>query len=265
MKKLSLIEIVSKRFPETHRDVLYTKIMCGEVLVKGEKMSDPSSKVSIDSDIQIVEKKFVSRGGVKLEAALAGWNIDVTGKNVLDAGSSTGGFTDCLLKSGAAYVHSVDVGYNQLVYSLRTDKRVNVLEKTNIMHINELAPLPDLAVVDLSFRSISGAAKHIINLTIEKWLIALVKPQFEIDSKKYPDFTGIIRDKSILTDVLKGVLDKIDNDRLFVEKVMLSPVKGRKGNTEFLFLIRDNQTNNANPSWVEQMGQELDDLIDSLQ
>lgn len=264
MKKLSLIEIVSKRFPETHRDVLYAKIMCGEVLVKGEKMSDPSSKVSIDSDIQIVEKKFVSRGGVKLEAALAGWNIDVTGKNVLDAGSSTGGFTDCLLKSGAACVHSVDVGYNQLAYSLRTDKRVNVLEKTNIMHIDALRPLPDLAVVDLSFRSISGAARHIIDLTAEKWLIALVKPQFEIDSKKYPDFTGIIRDNSVLKNVLSSVLEKIDKDRLYVEKVMLSPVKGRKGNTEFLFLIRGDQTSDTETLWMEQIGQDLDNLIDGV-
>lgn len=264
MKKLSLIEIVSSHFSETHRDVLYTKIMCGEVLVNGEKMSDPSSKVSIDSDIKIVEKKFVSRGGVKLEAALDGWNIDVTGKILLDAGSSTGGFTDCLLKRGAARVYSVDVGYNQLAYSLRTDKRVNVLEKTNIMHINELTPLPDSAVADLSFRSISGAARHIINITTEKWLIALVKPQFEIDSKKYPDFNGIIKDKSILNNVLNGVLEKIEKDKLYVEKVILSPVKGRKGNIEFLFLIRDNQSKNADPSWRKQIAKELDVIIDMI-
>lgn len=264
MKKLSLIEIVSKQFPETHRNVLYTKIMCGEVLVKGEKISNPSSKVSIDSDIKIVEKKYVSRGGLKLEAALDRWNIDVNGKILLDAGSSTGGFTDCLLKRGAVRVHSVDVGYNQLAYSLRTDKRVNVLEKTNIMHINELTPLPDLAVADLSFRSISGAARHIINLTTEKWLIALVKPQFEIDSKIYPDFAGIIREKRVLNNVLNSVLEKIEKDRLSVEKIMFSPVKGRKGNTEFLFLIRDNQTNNANTSWMELIGRELDRLIDLI-
>ncbi len=264
MKKLSLIEIVSKRFPEKSRDVLYTKIMCGEILVKGEKISDPSSKVSIDSDIKIVEKKFVSRGGVKLEAALDGWNIDVTEKVLLDAGSSTGGFTDCLLKRGAVLVHSVDVGYNQLAYSLRTDKRVNVLEKTNIMHINELTPFPDSAVADLSFRSISGAARHIINLTAEKWLIALVKPQFEIDSKIYPDFAGIIRDRSVLHNVLKSVLEKIDKDKLSVEKVMLSPVKGRKGNTEFLFLIRDNQNKDADPSWMGRIGQRLEDLISDM-
>ena len=140
MRKLSLLDIVSRRFPETHRDVLYTKIMCGEVLVGGEKISNPSSKVFIDSEIKIVEKKFVSRGGVKLEAALDGWNPAINEKIILDAGSSTGGFTDCLLQRGAGKVYAVDVGYNQLAYSLRTDKRVNVLEKCNIMHIKELTP-----------------------------------------------------------------------------------------------------------------------------
>ena len=258
------MEIVSKRFPETHRDVLYTRIMCGEVLVKGEKISNPYYKVSIDSDIKIVEKKFVSRGGLKLEAALDEWKIITNKKIFLDAGSSTGGFTDCLLKRGARGVHAVDVGYNQLAYALRTDKRVSVHEKCNIMHLNELTPVPDAAVADLSFRSISGAARHIIDLTVEKWLIALVKPQFEIDPQKYPDFNGIIRDKNILHNVLNGVLEKIDNDKLFVERVMLSPVKGRKGNTEFLFLIRDNQTNDANPSWMDKIGQELNYLIDTI-
>ena len=264
MKKVSLIEIVSKRFPETHRDILYARIMCGEVLVKGEKISNPSSKVSVDSEIKIVEKKFVSRGGLKLDAALDEWNITTNGKIILDAGSSTGGFTDCLLKRGARWVYAVDVGYNQLAYSLRTDTRVNVLEKCNIMHLEELTPPPDSAVADLSFRSISGAARHIINLTTEKRLIALVKPQFEIDPQKYPDFTGIIREKSILRNVLNNLLEKIDNDKLFVERVMLSPVKGRKGNTEFLFLIRDNEKSDANPSWMDKIGQELDDLIDEI-
>lgn len=264
MKKSSLLEILLKKFPDTKRVILYSRIMCGEVLVNGEKNYNPSSKVFIDARIEIIEKKFVSRGGLKLEAALDRWNIITNKKIFLDAGSSTGGFTDCLLKRGAGGVHAVDVGYNQLAYVLRTDKRVSVYEKCNIMHLNELTPVPDAAVADLSFRSISGAARHIIDLTSEKWLIALVKPQFEMDLLKYPDFNGVIGDKNILHNVLNGVLKKIGKDKLFVEKVMLSPIKGRKGNTEFLFLIRDNQTNDANPLWMEQVGQELDDLIDMI-
>ena len=204
MKKLSLIEIVSKRFPEIHRDVLYTRIMCGEVLVNGEKNSNPSSKIFINSKIEIIEKRFVSRGGLKLEAALDEWNIITNKKIFLDAGSSTGGFTDCLLKRGAGGVHAVDVGYNQLAYVLRTDKRVSVYEKCNIMHLNELTPVPDAAVADLSFRSISGAARHIIDLTSEKWLIALVKPQFEMDLQKYLGealFNTAVSDTVVFTDL----------------------------------------------------------------
>lgn len=263
MKK-SLLEIASISFPEIKKNVLYSKIMCGEILVNGEKISNPSNKVYTDSTIKIVEKKFVSRGGLKLESALDEWDIKTSGKTFLDAGSSTGGFTDCLLKRGAAGVHAVDVGYNQLAYVLRTDKRVSVHEKCNIMHLDQLTPVPDAAVADLSFRSISGAARHIIDLTTERWLIALVKPQFEIDPSVYPDFTGIIKDKSILNFVLNDVLKEIKGKGLYVEKVMLSPVKGRKGNTEFLFLIRDDSFSGYNPLWMDQIGQELKDLIEDM-
>ena len=214
MKKLSLIEIVSKQFPETHRDVLYTKIMCGEVLVNGEKNPNPSCKVPFNSKLTFVLERYVSRAGLKLEAALKEWNIDVKNKIFLDAGSSTGGFTDCLLKNGAVKVFAVDVGYNQLAYSLRKDPRVIVYEKRNIMSLSNLDSVPNAGVADLSFRSISGAGRHIINLTSEKWMITLIKPQFEIDTLKYPEFKGIIYDKSILHNVLMEVLVKLDKDML---------------------------------------------------
>ncbi len=265
MKKIPLLELMIKNFHEISKSTLYTKIMCGEVLVNGEKNTSPGSKVLLDSAIEIIEKGFVSRGGIKLKAALDNWQIDIAGKVFIDAGSSTGGFTDCLLINGALYVHAVDVGYNQLAYSLRTDKRVGVFEKTNIMHINELTPLPEASVADLSFRSISGAGRHIIDLTTEKWLIALVKPQFEIDTKEFTNFNGIINDKHILTNVLNRVLKKIEKDNLFVDKVMLSPIKGRKGNTEFLFLIRDNSNEDENPEWVKNIASELEILIDGIQ
>ncbi|MEA1911024.1 MAG: TlyA family RNA methyltransferase [Spirochaetota bacterium] len=264
MKKIPLLELLTKNFHEDTKSILYSKIMCGEVFVNGEKNTNPGSKVLLDSAIEIIEKVFVSRGGIKLKAALDNWQIDITGKVFIDAGSSTGGFTDCLLRNRALYVHAVDVGYNQLAYSLRTDIRVGVLEKTNIMHLNELTPLPEAAVADLSFRSISGAGRHIIDLTTEKWLIALVKPQFEIDKSVFPDFNGIIFDKSILKDVLNVVLDKIMADKLFVDKVMLSPIKGRKGNIEFLFLIRDNQIQNTDSGWMEHISRELEILIDGI-
>ncbi|MCK5154337.1 MAG: TlyA family RNA methyltransferase, partial [Spirochaetales bacterium] len=169
MKKITLLELTVKNFNTSPRNLLYSKIMCGKVLVDGVKNSNPGSKVYVDSSIEIIEKEFVSRGGLKLKAALDNWDIDVHGKVFIDAGSSTGGFTDCLLGKGADHVYAVDVGYNQLAYSLRTNDRVSVFEKTNIMHLNEQSPVPAAAVADLSFRSISGAGRHIINLTTEKW------------------------------------------------------------------------------------------------
>jgi 23S rRNA (cytidine1920-2'-O)/16S rRNA (cytidine1409-2'-O)-methyltransferase len=264
MKKIALLELMVKQFPQLNREKLYSRIMCGEVFVDKEKNINPFDKVSMSSEIEFAEKQYVSRGGLKLKAALEKWQIPVDGKIFLDAGSSTGGFTDCLLQYGATKIHSVDVGYNQLAYSLRIDQRVCVHEKCNIMHLDELNPDPHAAVADLSFRSIKGAGRHIINLTSEKWLIALIKPQFEIDTHIYPHFTGIIKDKIELKSVLYGVLDKIYKDTLFVEEAMLSPVKGRKGNIEFLFLIRDNRTKEVNSVWMDQIGQELDQLIDGM-
>ncbi len=259
-----LLKELETRFPEYSRDALYSRVLCGEVTVNGEKILNPSIRIDSGSTIEIIEKRFVSRGGLKLEAALKNWNIEVEGKVFLDAGSSTGGFTDCLLQKGAVKVYSVDVGYNQLAWSLRNNSRVSVHEKCNIMHFEKPDPPPFAAVADLSFRSISGAASHILNLTSDKWLIALVKPQFEIDPVIYPDFNGVIKDSGILKKVMGNLLKKISSDNLYVEKTMLSPVKGRKGNREFLFLIRDNYNNSAGFSWTEKTGRELDDLIDGM-
>ncbi len=265
MKKITLLDLAVQTFGAISRDALYSNIMCGEILVNGEKHLNPLCKISVNSELEFAVERFVSRGGFKLEAALKEWNIDVQNKIFLDAGSSTGGFTDCLLKNGAKKIFAVDVGYNQLVYSLRVDKRVIVYEKCNIMSLSHLDNQPNAAVADLSFRSISGAGRHIINLTSGKWMIALIKPQFEIDSLKYPEFKGIIYDKTILKNVLREVLVKLGKDMLFVEKVLLSPIKGRKGNTEFLFLIRDNRNKNANPDWKESIGQKLEKIIETIQ
>ncbi len=264
MKKITLLDLAVQIFGKISRDVLYSRIMCGEVLVDGEKNLNPSCKINLNSKLTFVSAGYVSRGGLKLDAALKTWNITVTGKTFLDAGSSTGGFTDCLLKKGASEVIAVDVGYNQLAYTLRKDSRVTVYERCNIMSLLNLDSVPHSAVADLSFRSISGAGRHIINLTSEKWMITLIKPQFEIDPLNNPGFKGIISGKSILKNVLQEVLVKLDRDMLFVEKVMLSPIKGRKGNTEFLFLIRDNQNKDADTRWMDSIGQNINNFIETI-
>jgi len=255
MKKKPLLDVLTDLYPDMSRKDLFTEIMCGKVKIKGETIRDPKQKVSLDSVPEIGIRKYVSRGGYKLENVLTQWNIQIEGNGFLDAGCSTGGFTDCLLQSGASFVHAVDVGYNQLDYSLRVNEKVLVHEKTNIMHIEKLTPLPYGAVADLSFRSITEAAAKLLTLVSGKILIALVKPQFEIKDPN-EDFDGIIRDTEEIYKVTVNVLEKLWNEGSFVQKAALSPVKGRKGNQELLFLI----TNREDRSF-DEVSEELKELL----
>lgn len=234
--KKDLIEILIEEFDEYNSKELYSMIMCGEIKVHGETIREPRCKINQDSEIRLASRKWVSRGGEKLNHALKEWDINVEGKTIVDAGSSTGGFTDCLLQNGAVKVHAVDVGYNQLDYSLRTDSRVNVLERTNIMSIDSLEPAPDFGVADLSFRSITGAASHILRITEDNLLIALVKPQFEIPETE--GFDGVIRDTSLLHEVLRGTAKNLETEGVQIEAILESPIKGGKGNTEFLLRLK---------------------------
>ncbi|MDC7228135.1 MAG: TlyA family RNA methyltransferase [Spirochaetales bacterium] len=230
------IEFLEEKFEEYSHKELYSMIMCGEIKVNGETIRAPRCKINPEAEITLTARKWVSRGGEKLEYALSSWGIDAAGKTVIDAGSSTGGFTDCLLQRGASHVYSVDVGYNQLDYKLRIDDRVSVLERTNIMSLTELSPQPDFAVADLSFRSITGAASHILNLTKENLLLALIKPQFELTDIE--NFDGIIRDKNLLYEVLVATALSLQNEGVEIKAVLESPIKGGKGNTEFIFDLR---------------------------
>ena len=235
MSSTSLLALLNKQFGNDKKEENYALILCGNVLVNGEKIKDPKEKVDKNSEIKIIRKKYVSRGGYKLEYALDHWKIEAEGKVFIDAGSSTGGFTDCLLKRNALFVHAIDVGYNQIDYMLRNDNRVILHEKKNIMDINSLSPPADIGVADLSFRSIANAASKILDLVKEKKLIALIKPQFE--TKKNNLEKGIIESASILKETLSTVIDKLFDEKSFVQDIIQSPIKGAKGNREFLFLI----------------------------
>ena len=157
---------------------------------------------------------------------------------MLDAGSSTGGFTDCLLQNGAKAVHSVDVGFNLLDFKIRNDSRVVVHEKQNIMTLakEDLVPAPRAAVADLSFRSIKGAASHILDLVGDTWLIALIKPQFEVP-KWQENFFGVIEDPDLMKQTLTNVYENLQQDGVGILRATVSPIKGHKGNTEFLALL----------------------------
>lgn len=240
MKKVPLLTLLKKKYPGFSGDKLYSHILCGEVIVDGGVIKNPKELFSPDADIVLADKKYVSRGGFKLEKALEHWQIDVKGKVVLDAGSSTGGFTDCLLQHGASLVHAVDSGSNQLDFKLRQNPAVLVREKTNIMDVapGNLEPQPDLAVCDLSFRSIVHAASHILSLTREKKLIALVKPQFE-ERGLVAGFDGVIRREEDVRRVLAETARLLAEDNTCIVDMIESPILGTKGNREFLCIITD--------------------------
>ena len=235
-KPLPVLQVLAEQYPEYDKDRLTAFIVCRNVLVNGELCTDPRAKVPPDSAIRFTFDRYVSRGGLKLEHALESWKLEVSGLVMLDAGASTGGFTDCLLRHGAKLVHSVDVGFNQLDWRLRTDNRVQVHEKQNIMTLGLLEPPAQSAVCDLSFRSIKGAASHILSLCGGGWLVSLIKPQFEVP-RWQENFFGVVEDAGLLEQVMTEVYQALREDGVGVHGLLRSPITGRKGNTEFLALL----------------------------
>ena len=236
-RKVALLQALCQQYDEYTKDQLTAYIVCRNVLVDGVLSTDPKQLVSSDATFSFTFDAYVSRGGFKLEHALDKFSLDVSGLVMLDAGSSTGGFTDCLLKRGAALVHSVDVGYNQLDWKLRTNDQVQVHERQNIMTLEDLDPPCDAAVCDLSFRSIAGAASHILSLCNNTWLVSLIKPQFEVP-KGLEDFNGVVEDPEVLLDVMLRVFDLLEEDGVGIHELTKSPLKGHKGNIEFLALLK---------------------------
>ncbi len=242
-KIIPLKKLLLNKYPDKSKKELYAMIVCGEIYVNNEKVQNPNISINAESEIKIKKnKEFVSRGGIKLQHAVTEFNIKPENKIFIDAGCSTGGFTDCLLKNKAKMVYSIDVGYNQLDYKIRTDSRVKVHERLNIVKLahKHFTDSPDAAVMDLSFRSITGAVSHIMALIKDKWIISLIKPQFEW---KNPDaeFNGIVKDKKEVLNILKDLIDEIAKENCFVANVIESPIMGRKGNNEYFFLIKNKE------------------------
>jgi 23S rRNA (cytidine1920-2'-O)/16S rRNA (cytidine1409-2'-O)-methyltransferase len=213
-------------------------IAAGRVRVAGSPAPGPTRLVAPDESIQISgdPPRFVSRGGDKLAAALDRFAVDVRGKRVLDAGASTGGFTDCVLQAGAAHVDAVDVGRGQLAWSLRDDPRVTVRERVNVRHLepDDLGGPVDLTVADLSFISLLTVASALARCTKpDGELVLLVKPQFEAGRARIGK-GGVVRDPDVHRAVLREVRDGLRAAGLHVIDVMPSPLRGADGNVEFL-------------------------------
>ncbi|MCA1753749.1 MAG: TlyA family RNA methyltransferase [Spirochaeta sp.] len=265
----TLLDLCRERFVGLESERLYAAILCGDVYVNGVRERNPKQIIQINAKITLESVEapvgvnqvdgeppkhghYVSRGGEKLEAALAEFDLDPTGCCVLDAGASTGGFTDCLLRHGAECVHAVDVGYNQLAYELRNDSRVRVQERVNIKSVTHLVPPPDFAVADLSFRSLCGVAGHLLSLTTRGVLVALLKPQFERRSHVTQrvqnqsngniipasgDFDGVVTDLNEILRIAVGTVAALESEQAYTCGVCLSPIKGRSGNQELFLLL----------------------------
>ena len=239
MAKLNAVQLLRLKDPSLTKDSAAALVSCRNVYVDGELCTDPKQMFDKNACVEIIFPKYVSRGGFKLEKALFSFNLDVSGLVMLDAGSSTGGFTDCLLQNGAKAVHSVDVGFNLLDFKLRSDDRVIVHEKQNIMTLSEadLVPKPQAAVADLSFRSINGAASHVLDLVGGTWMVALIKPQFEVP-KWQENFFGVVEDPALMRSTLENVYEALTKDGVGIYDATVSPIRGHKGNTEFLALLK---------------------------
>lgn len=211
--------------------------MSGLVLVNGKPASKSGAPVGAEDSLELAAPAcpYVSRGGLKLEAALKAFPITVSGTICLDVGASTGGFTDCLLQHGAKHVYAVDVGRGQLHEKLRADKRVVCLEKTHARDLSArlFDPPPSLAVIDVSFISLAAVLPAAAEcLASGGVLIALIKPQFELTAKQAPK--GVVRDSVFRSEAVEKVRRAASALNLRELGFMESPLKGAKGNVEFL-------------------------------
>jgi 23S rRNA (cytidine1920-2'-O)/16S rRNA (cytidine1409-2'-O)-methyltransferase len=235
------VELVRRGLARSRRQALEA-IEAGRVRVRGMPATSAARRVADDESIRVTGDgpRFVSRGGEKLTGALHAFEIGVSGRKALDAGASTGGFTDCLLHAGAAHVVAVDVGRGQLAWSLRNDPRVTVLEGTNIRNLDPgmIDGPADLCTADLSFISLALCAPALDRCaTADADLVLLVKPQFEA-GRDHVGKGGIVRDAAVHRGVLRRVRDDVARAGLRAIAVTPSPLRGADGNIEFFFHCR---------------------------
>jgi 23S rRNA (cytidine1920-2'-O)/16S rRNA (cytidine1409-2'-O)-methyltransferase len=232
-------------------------IIAGQVVVNGRKVDKAGELVPSDAEIRIRGEGigYVSRGGLKLEAAVREFRIDVRGKTALDVGASTGGFTDCLLQHGAAKVYAVDVGYGQLAWKLRQDPRVVVIERTNIRAMSPgLVPeKADIVVIDVSFISLEKVIPSIMGfMGPAASLLALIKPQFEVGRGQVGK-GGIVRDEAVRVETVDRIRKFVQEQGLDVGGVIPSPITGQDGNVEYLLYAVMRDANSSPSTTIDSM------------
>lgn len=240
-KKTRLDKLLFEKGLVESRERARAAIMEGNVQVNGVVVDKAGSLVKPDAQIEVLYKMpYVSRGGLKLEQAIKEFNINVSGKRAMDVGASTGGFTDCLLQNGAMKVIAVDVGYGQFSWSLRQDERVVLIEKTNIRYLpNDIIPFKlDIITIDVSFISLLKVIPKILEfLKPTGEVVALIKPQFEAERKDIGK-GGVVKDEKKRLEIVENIKSELIEMKLDVIGVTESPIKGPKGNVEYLIYFK---------------------------
>ena len=218
-------------------------IMAGEVFVEGQREDKAGQTFPVTAQIEVRGKKmkYVSRGGYKLERAMMSFSIELEGKTCMDVGSSTGGFTDCMLQNGARYVYAIDVGTNQLAWKLRQDERVRSMEKTNIRYVElaDIGETVDFVSVDVAFISLTKVLTPVKALMREKGqIVCLIKPQFEAGREKVGK-KGVVRDPEIHREVIEMVIEHAGGLGFHILGIDHSPIRGPEGNIEYLLYMEN--------------------------
>lgn len=268
-ERLDVLLVKRGFFPD--REKAQRAIMAGLVVVDEKRIDKSGTLIKIDKEPVIRIKgdslKYVSRGGLKLEKAINVFELDFKNKKILDVGASTGGFTDCALQNGASYVYSVDVGTNQLDWKLRNDSRVKSLEN---MHIKDLTLADiddekvDYIVMDVSFISIKKILEDLKKFFKDGTkLMALIKPQFEVDKDKI-EKGGIVKDEQSHIKVIKDIISFGEEKGIYIERLDFSPITGTKGNIEYISLFgmdKSEKNSNIDIENIVNMGKNLGGTI----
>jgi 23S rRNA (cytidine1920-2'-O)/16S rRNA (cytidine1409-2'-O)-methyltransferase len=241
-EKIRLDLLLVQRGLVESREKAKRMIMAGLVKVNSRISDKPGHLIPVSSEISLENPSlpYVSRGGLKLEAALDRFSVEVKGKTLMDVGASTGGFTDCLLQRGAEKVIAVDVGYGQLHWKIRQDPRVVVLEKTNIRYLgpDQIKEPVNGAVIDVSFISLKLVVPSVSRLLLEDaFIVALIKPQFEVE-KDQVGKGGVVRDPSLREEVVENLVQFFEEADWHAEGYTPSPILGQKGNQEYLIYLK---------------------------
>ncbi len=240
-KKERLDVLLVKRALAESREKAKAIIMTGNVFVNEQREDKAGSTFPVDANIEIkgTPMKYVSRGGYKLEKAVDLWQVPLEGKICMDVGSSTGGFTDCMLQNGAVKVYAIDVGTNQLAWKLRQDERVISMEKTNIRYVTDeqVPDAIDFTSIDVAFISLKKVLLPVWNLLAEGGrVVCLVKPQFEAGREKVGK-KGVVRDQKVHLEVVQQIMTFTLMMGFSILQLSFSPIKGPEGNIEYLLYL----------------------------